>query len=151
MMEKYRESLDSTDEATRVRIMTMLGVSEHCDARSSMTAVLAALGFMQADVVLAALRVNSRESLALAAKVLGRPITRCAPALRAKPLPPAAPGPERAKLVRVAANPYLRGSGAHTTYALLRLGRSVEEYLARGGTRRVLRRAVRRGWVELRP
>lgn len=120
----------------------------------SLLRLLCEAGLGQADVVLALLRLNSLESLRLAEVMVGRRIRRCPPCLRVLPPPKqdrgdsTRPKDER-RILTVVENPRLPGSPAHARFTLLRPGRTVEQCLARGMTRRDFRMALDYGWVQL--
>lgn len=114
------------------------------------TVPLAEIGAGQADCVLALLRAGLLREAEL---LVGRRVTRCPPCLR-----PTAPPPDRpderhpdARRVRVLApdNPRHPSTGAYYRFAIFRSGMTVQQFLTRGGTRRDVRAAVRRGWIEL--
>jgi hypothetical protein len=114
---------------------------------------------MQADIVLAALRVNTPASLRLAEALVGKKIVRCPPCLRgAKRRPPAARLEGDDRLVVRVREPQstertgkrrLLGSPLYERIARARVGMSVGSLLGRGLRRKDVRIAVKRGYVEL--
>lgn len=113
---------------------------------------LAELGIGQADVVMALLDANHPRMTRCAEWLIGRPITRCPPCLR--PLgPPIGLGdvrsPDERRITFVEQNPRLPTTGAFYRYAIFRVGMTVQSFLMRGGQRRDVRVAQRRGWIQL--
>jgi hypothetical protein len=102
---------------------------------------------LQVDIVLALLRINSREALDAAEKLTGRPITKCPPSL-----PPWPPAPVRSSVqpivAKVARNPCLPTTDAFQRFRLVREGLNRDQLRARGVTTRDLRLWTRAGHVE---
>lgn len=107
-------------------------------------------GLGQADLVLSLLRIDTRGSRLLIARILGRPIMLCpgvhlAWRTNGRPLVRRSP-----RIVFVADNPRRPNTPAHARFdAAFRCGRTVEEARARGARKRDVRGALRRGWIRL--
>lgn len=110
-----------------------------------------------ADVVLVLLRAGELEAVEA---LIGRPITRCPPGLRARPLPYPEAAPRRGDerlVTRVrepgattpAGRPQLLTTDLYRRLALVRVGLSVQQLLTRGVRRGDIRIAERRGLLEL--
>jgi hypothetical protein len=120
--------------------------------------VLAERQLGQVDAVLALLRLGR---LADAESVVGRPVTRCPPCLAASPQAVASrprTGDDRLILrVSITRNtkrpgwepPGGRCYAIQRRLAVFRPGMSLAQALSRGVTRRDVRRAVTRGWIEV--
>lgn len=100
-----------------------------------------------ADIVLCLLRLGCRRARAWIAELIGHPITVCPPARSAVPIF------KKEKVARVRwvvrNNPRYPSTGAHARFEHFRAGRTVQECLARGATRRDYRQAVRHGWIHV--
>jgi hypothetical protein len=103
---------------------------------------------LRIDVVLALLRINSRDSLEAAEKLTGRPITRCPPQLPPWPPVPVRPPQGVARVIKIARNPCLPTTPAFQRYRLVKLGLTREQLLVRGVTARDLRVWMRAGHLE---
>lgn len=107
-------------------------------------------GLGQADLVLSLLRIDTRGSRLLIARILGRPIMMCPGVFlswrqNGRPLVRRSP-----RIVSVAPNPRRPNTPAHARYdAAFRTGRTIEEARARGARKRDVRGALRRGWIRL--
>lgn len=103
----------------------------------------AALG--QADLVLCLLKIGTGTARRFVERLIGKPITRAV-------APPREPcvylSTPVQRVVRVLPNPCRLSTRFHCNYELFRVGRTVEQLLARGVTRREIRLARRRGWIQ---
>jgi len=102
----------------------------------------------QATVVLALLRAAR---LPAAEHLVGKPITRV-PTLRSLSPPLRSPDDstlDRRTITRVEPNPRLPTTPAWSRYRLFRVGRTLGEFLLRGGRRGDVRLALRRGWISV--
>jgi hypothetical protein len=104
------------------------------------------------DLVLVLLRAGL---VADAEVVAGCPI-QYGPSPRLRPLPlapspPSRPDPDARRITQVVPNPRLPTTPSWGRFRCLRPGMTVAQALRRGVTRRDLREAVRRRWVELSP
>ena len=160
MLERYRATLTRAGGHLRVdltRYMVENGLVQGDVPGSSFYDVLERANLMQADVVLAALRINTDASLRLAERLVGKRITRCPPCLRGGRRPTAAKptGDDRivVKVRRPSAKERgrrrLLGSPLYDRLARVRVGMSVSQLVGRGLRRRDMRIALRRGYVEL--
>ena len=101
----------------------------------------------RADLVLALLRINTPKALECAAKVLGRPITICPPAV--PPWPPLPVARQRTpKVSKVGQNPYEPGGDPWCRFNKVKVGSSRRELLNRGVTKRDLSIWLKSGAVE---
>lgn len=98
-----------------------------------------------ADHILALLRMGRRED---AERVLGRPITRCPPAIPPWPPRPVSRAPAQAKVASYATNPCLPTTDAFQRYKLVRTGLTEPQLIQRGLTRRDVRRWTRLGYLK---
>jgi hypothetical protein len=104
----------------------------------------------QADLVLALLRINTRGSRALIARIMGRPIL-VLPSYYLRWPVNGVPRVHVPRIARVLANPRKPNTTAHARFdQAFRPGRTVEEARAHGATRRDVRMARRCGWIEER-
>jgi hypothetical protein len=106
-------------------------------------------GWCQADAVLALLRAGRDGD---AERLVGRRIMRLPsgmPPWPPLPAPRRERGPDDRRITAVGQCPYRKGGRAKEGWELFRPGRTVAEYLRRGGTRRLLREAVSSGAVSL--
>lgn len=111
---------------------------------------LAEKGYGQADVVLALLRADEPRFFEAAERMMGQRITRCPPFLGPHYMPLANPDStdaDRRRILRVDREAV--GRCRNHRMSILREGMSVDSFLARGGLRRDIGRAVKRGWIEL--
>lgn len=117
--------------------------------RDPLTDILMSVNLGQADLVLCLLRINTREALRLAERVVGKRITICPPCLRfARARPPRAlPGKDERVITWVGENKF-NGGRAHR-FSLLRPGMLLSQYVARGGRKRDVRVALSRGLVRV--
>lgn len=102
----------------------------------------------RADTVLALLRIGTREALSEAELIVGKPITRCPPAV-----PPWPPKPARSEehrvVVRVERNPCLPTTDAFQRFKKIRVGMTEPQVLRRGVTKRDIRRWSKSRAIEL--
>jgi hypothetical protein len=106
-------------------------------------------GLSQADVVLAMLRDGRPACLDLVEELVGRRIKRYPPRPSARPWPVV---PREQVFVRVLLPAKTAGKKRAAwgeQRRAFRVGRTVSRFLKEGGTRRLLARALREGWVEL--
>jgi hypothetical protein len=150
MLEKHREELNVMDVVTRVQLRSYFHLSRHYP----LLPLLLKCGLSQADIVLALLRLNTRNALRVAILLVGRPITICPPCrIRPLPLQPTRPrsGDDRL-VVRVSSH---RGSSCvlsanlYNRLSVAKVGMSVQQLMARGVRRRDLLIATHRGYIEL--
>lgn len=117
-------------------------------SRRPMVYALAAEALGQADLVLSLLRINTRGSRRLVARILGRPILVIPAAYLRWPIN-GVPRVQIARISRVICNPRRPHTPAHDRFAqAFRAGRTIEELRVHGATARDLRMARRRGWIE---
>ena len=160
MLERYRETLARARGRLRVEIVRYMveqGLVEGDVPGSSFYDVLEGAGLMQADVVLAALRINTHSSLRLAEALVGKRILRCPPCLRGYKQAARAKREGDDRVVTRVRRPSakergrrrLLGSPLYDRIARAKVGMSVSHLIGRGLRRRDVRIAVRRGYVEL--
>jgi hypothetical protein len=112
---------------------------------------LAKVGASQADVVLALLRMGERRFIECAEALVGRRIHYCPPCLR----PPAyvdrgdPPTPDQRRITFVSKNPRLPTTGAFYRFKIFRPGMTIGQFMVRGGQRRDVRAAIKRGWIRV--
>lgn len=108
-------------------------------------------GLGQADLVVCLLRLNSRYSVHFAERLIGKPITRapaCLLRYRTNGGPPRVL--RQPRVVWVApTNPCQRQTDLRLRFDHFQPGRTMEQLLVRGLSRRDIRTAVRRGWVQM--
>ena len=128
---------------------------------ASFVDVLRRAGLNQADVVLCLLRLDTRQSLALASRLVGRPVTYCPPMLAMARGP--RPVGRRADLKddRVVLNvvpPSVKDSRSsrrllsapiYERLSAIKVGMRVSQLYARGVRQKDIRIALRRGYVTL--
>lgn len=166
MLEKWRGVIVRVDATLRrdiTRYMVERGLMRGDVPGDSFYDCLERARLMQADVVLAALRLNSRRSLRLAERLVGRPITVCPPMLAMCKIPRMPKSQRRVgdeRLVLRTRKPKrsdarskrrLLDSPVYQRIALIQEGMSVGACLARGVRRKDFRIAIRRGYVEVQP
>ena len=152
MLERHREHLARLDVVTVVQTRTYFHLNRHLDLFDT----LRKCGYCQADLVLCLLRLNTRNSLAVAELLVGRPITRCPSSLyfRRSPLPPAARprrGDDRlvTRLSSERSSSCVLSAGLYDRLSVARVGMSVLQLVSRGVRRRDLLIATRRGYLQL--
>lgn len=155
MLERHRETVESADVVTVVRVSRYFGLRRA--PGGSLHDALNQRGLSQADLVLCLLRLNAPAALRLAERLVGRPITRCPSSLllgwrwlRAERRNRRA-GDDRLVTIVYVPDPelVLPGGGLARRLSEVRAGMSVAQLVARGLRRRDIRLAVRRGVFEL--
>jgi hypothetical protein len=151
MQSRYRLQVRRIDRKTGAQVLKMLGVSlGRKRGPNWLFDRLDKSGHDQADLVLCLLRLNQLRHVE---KLMGHRITHCPCAYRWRPLP----GMTRdntedgRRVVRVASEFRLR-SGRMAwlpRYQNFKVGASVAQLLRRGVRRGDLRKAQKRGWIEL--
>lgn len=113
--------------------------------------VLGAAGLGQSDLVLALLRhsLAGPKTWDYVELLVGRPCYAYPPARLLYPVNGHPHLARQPRITYVAPNPRHPKTGAHDRYENFRPGRTVDEALARGATRKDLRSAVRRGWIRV--
>jgi hypothetical protein len=101
-------------------------------------------GLCQADAVLALLRGDYLDA---AGRLTGHAVERLPPAMPPRLPAPVARAPEQARVKSVRENPIRPTTPMHARYREFRIGRTVEQLLARGLTRRDIRYACSLGHV----
>lgn len=107
-------------------------------------------GLGQADLVLSLLRLDTPQSRAHVETILGRPIQHCpgvflAWRINGRPLVRRSP-----VIIHLAPNPRKPNTTAHQRYeSTFKIGRTIQECLARGARKRDIRSAQRRGWIKV--
>jgi len=149
MLERYRDEIDGLPDDVRVALAEYFGFTPAVGRRWSVVDGLDLLGLCQADVVLALLRV---ERLPVG-EFCGCRVTRCPPALRGSAPSPRRDdrrAPDQRRVVSVVRdNPRQTRTPAWHRWRVVRVGRTVQQMLARGLTRKDLRIAVRHQWIQL--
>lgn len=154
-----RAAADEIDKRQELRRAVLGYAILHSGGREVVPAstwrIASGLGWGQADLALCLLRINTRASLALTERLVGRKITRCPPQLREHQSPTRQPdqvreGDDRriARVTRVSC-PWRPSCSSAREWREFRVGRSVRQLLARGVKRRHVRRALRKGWIVL--
>lgn len=146
MLERWRDGFLRMSRAGRATIAAHYETGTV--GRERLFLAMEQLRVMQADIAVLLLRANHLRD----AEVLtGVRIVRIRSGV-----PPAVPLRPQAKAVRAPritwvrpGNPRAEASEAHERYKLFVVGRTLEEFTARGGTRRDIRRALRLGWIKL--
>jgi len=136
-----------------VRAQLYLRDTFQLDRTLSLYSALRARGLSQADVVFSLLRHNAPWAVKAVETLIGRPITILPPAVPPRTPKPATIPPrvgDRRIIVKVERNPRLPTTDSFQRYRELRPGRTLEQCLRRGVTRKDLREAMRSGWVEVR-
>lgn len=108
-------------------------------------------GLGQADLVLCLLRINTPASLHYVEMLIGKPITRAQACLLRYRVNGARPTVARQPRVTwvVPVNPCRKSTELRLRFSEFRPGRTLEQLLVRGITRRDIRMAQRRGWVQM--
>lgn len=144
MLKKYHDIVVALPRRAAARAAARLGLPPVAGRR--LLSLLVTGGYCQADLALALLHV---QEYAACEKLVGRPITHCAPQPVPQPLL-ALPRTPRPIVVKVARNPRLPTTDAWHRFNLVRPGLSVDQLMRRGVRRRDLREWSREGSVELR-
>jgi hypothetical protein len=120
--------------------------------RDPIDSILESMGYGQADLVLALLRVNTSEARRLAERVIGRKITVCPPCLRfsRRPAPRASLSVNHHDHVVTWVGENEFQGARRSRFARLRPGMTFSQYITRGGNRRDLRVAASRGLIKIR-
>lgn len=161
MLERYEETLRRVSlklETEMTRYFVERGLLPGDAGCDSFYDALEGARLMQADVVLCALRLNTAQSLRLAERLVGRPITHCPPMLMRWTTPTRhgrREGDDR-RVTRVQ-RPEARQRGRrrllacamYDRLARVRVGMDVHTLLARGLRRRDILIAVRRGYLRI--
>lgn len=107
-------------------------------------------GLGQADLVLALLRIGTRTARHVVERLIGHPITVAPACLLRYHVNGHAPRVARQPVItHVVPKCPARKSKLATYFAEFKVGRTLSQLAARGVTRRVLRTAERRGWIQL--
>ena len=162
MLERHEKTVRAIEKTTRVQMISYFvsyGLLPGDVPGVSFFDTLQRARLCQADLVLCLLRLNTPRALRHAAKLVGRPITHCPPCLRQlgrRPRAVAAQLPDDRVVIRVRPPaPVERGkrrllcSPMYDRLAKARVGATVAQLVARGITRRDLRIATRRGYLEI--
>lgn len=119
--------------------------------RDHLADVLGWYGLWQADLVLCLLRSPTREARRLVGTLIGHPITVCPPCLsgsrRRLPVKLFVDGERR--VTWVGKNLFAETSDMYRRFGMLRPGMLESEFKARGGRRKDLRVALRRGLIKM--
>jgi hypothetical protein len=91
---------------------------------------------VQADVVLALLRIGDKEALSEAARLVGRPITVCPPAVPPWPPLPVSVRRREPVVASLGKNTFPPSLGMHGRFKHMRKGMTREQMKARGATTR---------------
>lgn len=164
MLEQHRGVAEALPPATARAVARELGLPYYPGA---LYEGLEAAGVYQCDLVVALLRVNTPEALSAAEAIVGRRIERCPPGLRRLPeRVTLAEGIERVlrtigltggsggdnrRFVRVEPNLQLPTTDSWGRYRIIKVGMTVGQFLARGGSRRDVREWAAAGKVSLSP
>jgi hypothetical protein len=147
ILPRYFTAVASVD---RDRVVSFLVRRALRLSRRPMIYALSERGLGQADLVLALLRVGTGPALALVERVVGRPVLH----LRSQWLRWPINGVPRVSSPRLrivaTANPRRPNTPAHDRFgAAFRAGvTTIEQLRARGASKRDIRMARRRGWIE---
>jgi hypothetical protein len=155
MLEKYRDAAASVRGPLRGYILDYFCLSRR--SRRSLFDLCREAGLGQADLVISLVRAHSAEADAAIERLIGRPILRLPPQRRdyRRPKIVSRTGDDRlvtafsigATTLRGGA--ILPGSPMYDRLAVIRPGMSLLGLVARGVSRRDIRIAVRRGWLEI--
>lgn len=147
MLDKYRQVIDDLSWPVGVGLRSYFRLP----AKGDLFQHLQEAHLTQADVVLALLKDGRPHMREAAEAIIGAPIKVGHSTVPPPPSPvrlPPRTGDER-RFTKVAANPRLPTTDSAMRYRLMRPGRTIAEFLRRGGTRRDIREALRAGWVEI--
>ena len=167
MLDRYRLPIRCVDFVTANLVLQSMRLDERLRYSSEPDALFNILdwhGYDTAALVLSLLRLDTERSKSYVVQICGKDITRCPSflAMCALPLPvKQAPrlGDDRrilrvksAKIVKVIntlEKSTIISSKIHDRMALVRAGLTIKQLLSRGVTRRDLRIAQRRKWIEV--
>lgn len=118
---------------------------------------VAEAGLSQADVVMAMAPDPTPEGVVILEKLIGRPIVRATekpakaprPARSPAPRGPAKRGSDPRVVTHVAPNPKKAGSASHARFELYKVGMTVDEFVAAGGTIADVKWDSERGFIKL--
>lgn len=149
MLKKYQRAINGLEWAAQVMLRSHFKIER---AHGSLYNQLDQAGLGQAEVVMALIADGRPQMRHAAEAVIGARIQRLRSGMPPPPspvLPPARTGDARRFTFVVRPNPRLPSTHSHTRFQAFRTGRSVEDFLKRGGTRRDLREALTARWVTL--
>lgn len=150
MLAQHRRAIEALPSGVQRAVACGLGLPFYPGAFYE---ALEAAGTYQCDLILALLREDTKESLATAELILGRPVTRCPPGQRVLPervgfqagidrvldIIGRVDRGDAAKVAWVGPNVQLPTTDSWHRFRLLRVGMSVGQYVVRGGWRRDVR------------
>lgn len=160
ILPKYQPNFESlgTDEAFYLA-QAMHLPEQHALDGIAILQVANEAGMDQADVVMTLAHDPSLQGVRVVEKLIGKPITRPAPVARTS----GAAGSRSAKppkihvsvtrddsrvITFVAENPKKKGSSAHARFALYKVGMTVSEFVAAGGTLGDVKWDAERGFIK---
>lgn len=151
MQRKYRLQVRRISRKTGIQVLRMLGEGPgRARSRDWLFDRLSRTGHDQADLVLCLLRLGETRHVE---RLMGHRITRCPCAYRWRPLPGLTrDNTEDTRRVTRVASEFRLKSGRVAwlpRYQNFRVGASVAQLLRRGVRRGDLKRAQKRGWIEL--
>lgn len=140
ILDKYKPNFEmlSIDEAAHLAARMALDTTEPYTGHDLLE-IAEEAGMDQADVVMTLATDSSVVGVKVVETLIGRPITRQRPG----GAPPRSRGPRRSvsvkrsdprKICYVASNPKKEGSASWARFELYRVGMTVDEFLAAGGT-----------------
>lgn len=150
MLSKYKKAVSQMPWA--VQLMLRHHFSLPIDQHKPLFPLLEQANLTQADVVLVLLRDGRPEMVEQVTVLTGVEVQHCPPWMPPdRPAPVSGPAREgdRRRFTHVGANPRLPTTPAFQRYKHFKVGRTVADFLRRGGTRKDLREALRAGWVEM--
>lgn len=163
MNERYRRAISRSEPRLKMQIMRYFfeqGIAPRTASHDTFFDWVADTGLCQADLVLCLLRMNSRPSLQLVERLIGRRITHCPPCLvlfrgpSAVPrrMVPSTPDDRRVlSVVEPSARDHrgrrrLLARPMYSRLAEVKPGMTLAQALGRGLTRRDIRIALKRGY-----
>lgn len=152
MLERYRDETNSVIGETRRAVLVYFGLQIWSRSETiEMYGIMRSRRLSQADLVLALLRVNTRDALDCAERLVGRPILICPPALRGSPRlrNSSEKTPDDRMVTMVRHNPCLPTTDAFQRFRQIRCGLTVRQLMTRGLSRRDLRKFTRKEWIWL--
>ena len=167
MLDRYRLPIRCVDFVTANRVLASLGIDARLRYSSPPDAMFFELdwaGRDTADLVVALLRLDTPRSKQYAVTICGKDITKCPSflAMCALPLPVRmsprfgddrrvvkVKSPKIVKVINTLEKSTIISSRLHDRMALVRAGMTVKQLLSRGVTRRDLRIAQKRKWIQL--